>query len=263
MPEPQYLLVRNWDRWQPYKKRGRGWIRLYTYLLDDPDFLSLTETQQAQFLKLLLCYGRVAGPLPADCGYIARQLAASSNTIGKTLKALEDRNFIELHDRSVAKRLYQERQNVPLEERRGEENNPPKVPPKGDAPDLGLNGSVNKKPSKREIAEKMVQTWNQILPPLGLPAVVKLTDSRINACHARYREHLGEDLGQWNTLVYRIAASDFLTGKAERGPGHESWVCDFDFAVKSSSCVKILEGKYDNRQTTAAAAAANLRSDGL
>jgi hypothetical protein len=40
----------------------------------------------------------------------------------------------------------------------------------------------------------------------------------------------------------KILQSDFLCGKNDRG-----WRADFDFFIKPETHIKIMEGKYDNR----------------
>ncbi len=47
-----YLYVKNWDELQHYKTRRPPWIKLYRRLLEDWEFLELTETAQLQLIKI-------------------------------------------------------------------------------------------------------------------------------------------------------------------------------------------------------------------
>jgi hypothetical protein len=42
------------------------------------------------------------------------------------------------------------------------------------------------------------------------------------------------------------AASDFLSGRAAKSPGHESWHCTFDWFLIAHNLLKLSEGDYDN-----------------
>lgn len=64
MREFAFLLIKNFDRFQHYKDRNPPWIKLYTALLSDPEFLNLPEAAQAQLLKLWLLAAQMGNPIP-------------------------------------------------------------------------------------------------------------------------------------------------------------------------------------------------------
>ena len=60
------LRIRNWDRWQTYRK-GRGlppWIKVHRQLLRDPNFVALTDAQRGQLLAMWIIAADRDGLLP-------------------------------------------------------------------------------------------------------------------------------------------------------------------------------------------------------
>jgi hypothetical protein len=86
----RFLAVKDWHRFQHYSDRNPPWIKFYTELLSNLDFLQLVEAAQAQLLKLWLLRAQF-GRLPNDPKLIAGKIA----TTGKFhLQALIDAGFI-------------------------------------------------------------------------------------------------------------------------------------------------------------------------
>ena len=65
---PKTLRVRNWDKWQSYRKdRGQPpWIKLHQSLRRDPDFITLTDAQKGQLMCLWLLAADKNGVIPYD-----------------------------------------------------------------------------------------------------------------------------------------------------------------------------------------------------
>lgn len=64
----EYLKVRNWERWQSYRK-DRGpppWIKLHTRLMHDPQWRGLSDAQRGQLVQLWLLAADRNGLIPAD-----------------------------------------------------------------------------------------------------------------------------------------------------------------------------------------------------
>lgn len=74
----------------------------------------------------------------------------------------------------------------------------------------------------------------------NLPKVRGLGGQRRKHADARLAEH--SDPEYWRSVLARIRASDFCTGRNDRG-----WKADFDWFVKPETHLKVLEGKYDNK----------------
>lgn len=125
-----------------------------------------------------------------------------------------------------------------LERKRKKEVNPTSVPEAGPHVALHQNGHAAP-PSAR--AARAVEVWNEVCGSL-LGVVRRLTPARAAALKARLAEEFHGSLDQWAEYCRRIVASPFLRGENDRG-----WRADFDYAVRQSGCIKILEGRFDGR----------------
>lgn len=76
---------------------------------------------------------------------------------------------------------------------------------------------------------------------VSLPRCTTLSNNRKKAIKARLNTYSIEDFKKLFTLAEQ---SDFLKGKNER-----NWSADFDWLLKDSNFVKVLEEKYKNRNT--------------
>jgi hypothetical protein len=98
---------------------------------------------------------------------------------------------------------------------------------------------VDKSPSPGgHSAQEVINLWNTITAGL-LPKVIASTPERSKNILAR--KSLLNDLS-WEEFFKLVANSDFLTGKNDRG-----FTATFDWVMKPSNFVKILEGNYNNR----------------
>ena len=102
--------------------------------------------------------------------------------------------------------------------------------------DISSNGHKEKTPF-----DAIVSLYNEICT--SLPKVQKLTDKRKKTIRARWKST--QDLGVFRTLFEKAQASDFLSGRSGRWTG-----CNFDWLLKESNMVKVLEGCYDNKQVS-------------
>ena len=89
--------------------------------------------------------------------------------------------------------------------------------------------------------DALMRTWNESVT--RLPKASKMTPERRRHCVSRLREE--PSLTIWRNAFVRLEASAFANGQNDRG-----WRADFDFALKPGTLVKILEGKYDDRERT-------------
>ena len=105
---------------------------------------------------------------------------------------------------------------------------------------------VRKKEKKEEKilalsqADEAVAIWNQLTAD-RLPAVRLLTDFRRKMIDDRIADTLQGSIDQWRGFIQVVIASDFLAGRADK------WSASFDWCVKRSNMIKILEGNYANR----------------
>lgn len=88
--------------------------------------------------------------------------------------------------------------------------------------------------------QKIADLFNSILPEL--PAVVLINKSRESAIRSRWNEHPAhQSLEFWEDLFNDVRKSDFLMGRAI---SERAFRCSFDWIIKPSNFVKVVEGNY-------------------
>ena len=105
-----------------------------------------------------------------------------------------------------------------------------------------INKNINKNNKKKYIKKKIdhqqiIDLYNGIC--LSLPKVMKLSDARKKAISARLNTYSLDELRKVFTMAEE---SDFLSGRSTAN----SW-CSFDWLMKDSNIVKVLEGNYSNK----------------
>jgi hypothetical protein len=71
-----WIVVRNWRR--HYSNRRLKWIKVYTALLDDPDYLQLSFRHRGLLHSLWILYAVADGQVPASPAYIAHAIGLMS-----------------------------------------------------------------------------------------------------------------------------------------------------------------------------------------
>ena len=97
----------------------------------------------------------------------------------------------------------------------------------------------NNSNSKSEIYKNIIKAWNKISE---LPDLVKITDGtqRAKLLNARLKEYSESEVLQ---MIEEVSASSFLKGlKSSNG-----WSATFDWCIKPSNFIKILEGNYKDK----------------
>jgi hypothetical protein len=61
--ETDWLIVPQWDRFQHYHDRNPPWIKLYTKLLSNPEFLNLTCAERGLLMTIWIAYASNSGRL--------------------------------------------------------------------------------------------------------------------------------------------------------------------------------------------------------
>lgn len=90
-----YISVRNWRNFQHYDpaKRTPPWIKVYTELLDDEDYLQLTVRQRGILHGIWLLYAESRSKLGSNAARLGRRLGDPS-VRRRDLDALEQAGFI-------------------------------------------------------------------------------------------------------------------------------------------------------------------------
>ena len=91
--EKQYFKVRNFEKFQHYKDRNPSWIKLYSNLLNDMNFASMTDSQQINLVKIWLLASQNKNRLIFDSHTIGKQLGANSRI---SLQYFVDNEWLEI-----------------------------------------------------------------------------------------------------------------------------------------------------------------------
>ena len=116
--------------------------------------------------------------------------------------------------------------------------------PTGDSrQDQDLFGDVNNQPGACPYGN-IVSLYHEHCP--DLPRVKILSEKRKRALKARWREDKKrQDLKWWVKYFEYIATVSFLNGKNDKG-----WFANFDFVIRESGMINIIEGKYEGTSGT-------------
>jgi len=94
--------------------------------------------------------------------------------------------------------------------------------------------------------QEALDAWNLAAVECGWPVVRRLTADRERKLYALLKEGLDD----WREALAKAKASDFLCGRTSRSDKHAGWKFSIDFFVTESRFVRVLEGVYDNAQST-------------
>lgn len=105
-------------------------------------------------------------------------------------------------------------------------------------PDINtdINTDINK-----DIYTQVKEKFCEIC--ISLPKIISIDKSRKATVKARLKEYSFEDI---ITVFQKAEKSDFLTGKVSN-QGSRPFKASFDWLMKPSNFIKVLEGNYDNR----------------
>ena len=100
---------------------------------------------------------------------------------------------------------------------------------------------ISLRPKSQKIPfQKIADLFNSILPEL--PAVVLINKSRESAIRSRWNDHPAhQSLEFWEDLFNDVRKSDFLMGRVI---SERAFRCSFDWIIKPSNFVKVVEGNY-------------------
>lgn len=109
----EYIRIRNWDKFQHYKKRNPPWIKVDTGTLDNYEYGRLPDSLKGVLFALLLLAAKTNNKIPNDPEWIRGRLSLQD---APDLEPLFSMRFIEMHDASNL--LAPCKQNAMPEERR-------------------------------------------------------------------------------------------------------------------------------------------------
>lgn len=88
----KHFRVRNWTKFQHYKKRNPPWIKLHTELLDNYEFSRLQDASKLLAMCICLLAARCDNRIPADAEWIQRKCSLKSKP---DIAPLIDGGFVE------------------------------------------------------------------------------------------------------------------------------------------------------------------------
>lgn len=96
------------------------------------------------------------------------------------------------------------------------------------------------------LQQEVLKVWNEIAPKGGW-AEARFVSKARRAKIAGALEDYGGIAG-WKRTLEQAVESDFLTGKTGRGERHATWMPDIDWFLGPQNRVKVIEGKYRNKE---------------
>jgi hypothetical protein len=108
-----YLTIRNWDKWQTYRKDRQQppWIKLHRALMRDPNWIALSDAQRGQLIAVWMLGADREGRIPDDPKLIQRMCF---------MDKAPDLNLLIAHGFLDARVTPERRQGDAPEESRGE-----------------------------------------------------------------------------------------------------------------------------------------------
>lgn len=91
----KFIAVKNLEKFQQFKRPNPSWIKFYTAILDDYEFLALSESSQRNLLMMWLAASRSRNRLPADPRMLAQALKTTSDV---NIEELLNAGFIQYTD---------------------------------------------------------------------------------------------------------------------------------------------------------------------
>lgn len=127
------LNIRNWSRWQSYRSdRGQPpWIKVHRQLMRDPNWVALTDAQRGQLVAIWLLAADRDGVIPASPELVGKLCYMDATP---DLQVFVRYGFIEPDANMTPQRRQHDVPETETEaETETETDNPPVVPPRGDA----------------------------------------------------------------------------------------------------------------------------------
>jgi hypothetical protein len=88
----EWIVIPNWKRFQHYQDRNPKWIKNYTELMDDPEYLRLSFHRRGLLHCLWVDFALSRGCVPLDVKLLNRKFNAAMKMAD--LEALRDAGFI-------------------------------------------------------------------------------------------------------------------------------------------------------------------------
>lgn len=130
------LRIRNWDKWQTYRKdRGQPpWIKVHRCVMRDPNWVSLTDAQRGQLVALWLLAADRDGVIPASPRLLQKLCFLDSEP---DVQMLMDKGFIEPDANMTSRRRQHDQPEAEAEESRDREEKTAELRSRSVSPNAG------------------------------------------------------------------------------------------------------------------------------
>lgn len=191
--KPQFLRVRNWEKFQHYKNRRPPWIKLHVETLDDYELMHLDNDAQLVYERLLLLAARTDNNISHDPDWIGGQIVQDPRIVQAAVETLINTGFLSVagRKRSASKAIATRKQSADSEaEQKAETEEEPEAEQTPGLPDesldeLGQRLAANAAPFGSEarlfeVLGDMDKNSAKVLRPL----LEKLPAAAIEQCRA-------------------------------------------------------------------------------
>lgn len=243
------------------------WIKITTDMFDNRKIRHLRKLPEGNSIVLIWVmllamagkcndHGKIylTENIPYTPKMLADELDFEENTVQLALQALEQLDMIVLDDGYFSITGWEEHQNIEGMDRIREQNRIRKQRQRekerliaesrvmsrdshATEEDKEEEKDIDKESKEKATCQQVVDLFHSIC--VSYPAVKTLSESRKKAIRARLRVYSLED---FKSLFEKAEASSFLKGSNDR-----NWSATFDWLLKESNMVKVLEGNYDNK----------------
>lgn len=201
--------------------------------------------------------------IPYTPKMLADELDFEENTVQLALQALKQLDMIVLDDGYFSITGWEEHQNIEGMDRIREQNRIRKQRQREkerliaesrvmsrdshateEDKDKEEEKDIDKESKEKVTCEQVVDLYRSIC--VSYPKVISLSEARKRAIRARLKMYSMDD---FRMLFEKAEASSFL-----KGANNRNWSATFDWLLKESNMVKVLEGNYDNKTRSPAGA---------
>lgn len=252
------------------------WIKITTDMFDNRKIRHLRKLPEGNSIVLIwVMLLAIAGKcndhgkiyltenIPYTPKMLADELDFEENTVQLALQALEQLDMIVLDDGYFSIIGWEEHQNIEGMDRIREQNRIRKQRQREkerliaesrvmsrdshateEDKDKEEEKDIDKESKEKVTCEQVVDLYRSIC--VSYPKVISLSEARKRAIRARLKMYSMDD---FRMLFEKAEASSFL-----KGANNRNWSATFDWLLKESNMVKVLEGNYDNKTRSPAGA---------
>lgn len=252
------------------------WIKITTDMFDNRKIRHLRKLPEGNSIVLIWVmllamagkcndHGKIylTENIPYTPKMLADELNFEENTVQLALQALKQLDMIVLDDGYFSITGWEEHQNIEGMDRIREQNRIRKQRQREkerliaesrvmsrdshateEDKDKEEEKDIDKESKEKVTCEQVVDLYRSIC--VSYPKVISLSEARKRAIRARLKMYSMDD---FRMLFEKAEASSFL-----KGANNRNWSATFDWLLKESNMVKVLEENYDNKTRSPAGA---------